>query len=60
MLEGYKDMYQLSKELMKLALEKRIAHGRSSVICCTMDNIYIKTVRAENIKLDKEKSTEEN
>jgi len=43
---------------MKLALEQKIAHGGHPVLSWMMDNIYIKTDPAGNIKLDKEKSTE--
>jgi phage terminase large subunit-like protein len=47
-----------SKELMKLTLEKKIAHGGNPVLRWMMDNIYVKTDPAGNIKPDKEKSTE--
>lgn len=43
---------------MKLVLEKRIAHGGHPVLRWMMDNIYIRTDPAGNIKADKEKSTE--
>ncbi|PYG84799.1 phage terminase large subunit-like protein [Ruminiclostridium sufflavum DSM 19573] len=56
--QGYKDMSPSSKELMKLTLEKRIAHGGNPVLRWMMDNIYVKTDPAGNIKPDKEKSTE--
>jgi len=47
-----------TKELMKLTLEQKIAHDGHPVLCWMMDNIFIRTVPAENIKADKEKSTE--
>ena len=47
-----------TKELMKLALEKRIAHGGHPVLSWMMDNIHIRTDPAGNIKPDKAKSTE--
>jgi phage terminase large subunit-like protein len=47
-----------SKELMKLTLEKKIAHGGNPVLRWMMDNIFIKQDPAGNIKPDKEKSTE--
>ena len=47
-----------TKELMKLTLEKRIAHGGHPVLRWMMDNIFIRTDPAGNIKADKEKSTE--
>lgn len=47
-----------TKELMKLTLEQKIAHGGHPVLRWMMDNIYIRTDPAGNIKADKEKSTE--
>jgi len=56
--QGFKDMSPPTKELMKLVLEKRIAHGGHPVLRWMMDNIYIRTDPSGNIKADKEKSTE--
>ena len=56
--QGFKDMSPPTKELMKLVLEQRIAHGGQSVLRWNMDNIFIRTDPAGNIKADKEKSTE--
>jgi len=56
--QGFKDMNPATKELMKLTLEKRLAHGGHPVLHWMMDNIFIKTDPAGNIKPDKEKSTE--
>lgn len=56
--QGYKDMSPPTKELMKLVLEGKIAHGGHPVLRWMMDNIYVKTDPAGNIKPDKEKSTE--
>lgn len=56
--QGFKDMSPPTKELMKLVLEKRIAHNGHPVLRWMMDNIYIRTDPAGNIKADKEKSTE--
>jgi phage terminase large subunit-like protein len=56
--QGYKDMSPPTKELMKLTLEKRIAHGGHPVLSWMMDNIHVRTDPAGNIKPDKEKSTE--
>ena len=56
--QGYKDMSPASKELMKLTLEKKIAHGGHPVLRWMMDNVYVRTDPAGNIKPDKEKSTE--
>ena len=56
--QGFKDMSPPTKELMKLTLEERLAHGGHPVLRWMMDNIYIRTDPAGNIKADKEKSTE--
>ena len=47
-----------SKELIKLTLEKVIAHGGNPVLRWMMDNIYVKTDTAGNIKPDKKIITE--
>ena len=51
--QGFKDMSPPTKELMKLTLEKKIAHGMRWMA----DNIFIRTDPAGNIKTDKEQST---
>ena len=56
--QGFKDMSPPTKELMKLVLEQMIAHGGHPVLRWMMDNIFIRTDPAGNIKADKEKSTE--
>lgn len=56
--QGFKDMSPPSKRLMELVLEKNIAHGGHPVLRWMMDNIFIRTDPAGNIKPDKEKSTE--
>ena len=56
--QGFKDMSPATKELMKLTLEEKIAHGGHPVLRWMMDNIYVRTDPAGNIKPDKEKSTE--
>ena len=56
--QGFKDMSPPTKELMKLVLEEKIAHGGHPVLRWMMDNIFIRTDPAGNIKADKEKSTE--
>jgi phage terminase large subunit-like protein len=56
--QGFKDMSPPTKELMKLVLEERLAHGGHPVLRWMMDNIFIRTDPAGNIKPDKEKSTE--
>lgn len=56
--QGFKDMSPPTKELMKLTLEQKLAHGGNPVLRWMMDNIFIRTDPAGNIKADKEKSTE--
>lgn len=56
--QGFKDMTPPTKELMRLTLEKKIAHDGHPVLRWMMDNIYIRTDPAGNIKPDKAKSTE--
>lgn len=56
--QGFKDMSPTTKELMKLTLENKIAHGGHPVLRWMMDNIFIRTDPAGNIKPDKAKSTE--
>ena len=56
--QGFKDMSPPTKELMKLVLGKQIIHGGHPVLRWMMDNIFIRTDPAGNIKPDKEKSTE--
>ncbi len=56
--QGYKDMSPPTKELMKLTLEQKIAHGGHPVLRWMMDNVTVRTDPAGNIKADKEKSTE--
>ena len=56
--QGFKDMSPPTKELMKLVLEKKIAHGGNVPLRWMMDNVYVRTDPAGNIKMDKEKSTE--
>ena len=43
--QGFKDMSPPTKELMKLVLEEKIAHGGHPVLRWMMDNIYIRTDR---------------
>ena len=56
--QGFASMSPPTKELMKLVLEKKIAHGGHPVLRWNMDNIYIRTDPAGNIKAEKAKSTE--
>ena len=56
--QGFKDMSPPTKRLMELVLERNVAHGGHPVLRWMMDNIFVRTDPAGNIKLDKEKSTE--
>lgn len=56
--QSFKDMSPPTKELMKLTLEQKLAHGGTTVLRWNMDNIFIRRDLAGNIKADKEKSAE--
>ena len=56
--QGFASMSPPTKELMKLTLEGRIAHGGDLVLSWMMDNVFIRRDPAGNIKMDKAKSTE--
>ena len=56
--QGFRDMSPPSKELMKLALEGRLAHGGHPILSWMVDNIHVRTDPAGNIKPDKQRSTE--
>lgn len=56
--QGFASLSPPTKELMTLTLQRRIAHGGHPVLRWNMDNIYIRTDPAGNIKADKSKSTE--
>ena len=56
--QGFRDMSPATKELMRLVLEGRIAHGGNPVLRWMMDNVFVNTDPAGNIKMDKAKSTE--
>jgi len=56
--QGVVSMSAPTKELMKLTLEQKIAHGGHPVLRWNMDNVFVKTDPAGNIKMDKSKSTE--
>lgn len=56
--QGFASMSPPTKELMKLVLEEKIAHGGHPVLRWNMDNIFIRQDTATNIKADKAKSTE--
>jgi phage terminase large subunit-like protein len=56
--QGYKDMSPPTKELMRLTLERKLNHGGHPVLRWNMDNAFVRTDPAGNLKVDKEKSTE--
>jgi len=47
-----------TKEFEKLVLERRIAHNGHAILRWNIDNIIIRRDAADNIKIDKAKSTE--
>ena len=56
--QGFSSMSPPSKELMRLTLSGKIAHGGNPVLRWMADNICVRTDPAGNIKPDKEKSSE--
>ena len=56
--QGYKDMSSPTKELMRIVLEGKLNHGGHPVLRWNMDNAFVRTDPAGNLKIDKEKSTE--
>ena len=55
--QSFKDTSPPTKELMKLVPEGKLAHGGHTVLRWMMDNIFIRSDLADNIKANKEKST---
>ena len=56
--QGFKDMSPPTKELMRIVLEHKLCHGGHPVLRWNMDNAFVRTDPAGNLKIDKEKSTE--
>ncbi len=56
--QGFTSMSPPTKELMNLTLEKKIAHGGNPVLNWMMDNVFVETDAAGNIKPSKKKSAE--
>jgi len=56
--QGFASMSSPTKELMKLVLEERLAHGGNEPLAWMADNVTVRTDPAGNVKPDKEKSTE--
>ena len=51
--QGYKDMSPPTKELMRIVLECKLNHGGHPVLRWNMDNAFVRTDPAGNIKIDK-------
>jgi len=56
--QGFASMSPPTKELMRLTLTEQIAHGGNEVLRWMMDNVFVRTDPAGNIKPDKSKSSE--
>jgi phage terminase large subunit-like protein len=56
--QGFRDMSNPTKDLMRLVLEGSIRHNNNPVLRWNMDNVFVRTDPAGNLKIDKEKSTE--
>lgn len=52
--QGFKDMFPSSEELMKLALEGRLAHDGHPMLSWMVDNIHMHSDPAGNTKPDKQ------
>lgn len=56
--QGFSSMTAPTKELERLILEKKIVHNGHEILRWNMDNITVRRDPANNIKIDKAKSTE--
>ncbi len=56
--QGFESMSGPTKDLMRLVLSENLIHGNHPVLSWMADNVTAKIDEAENIKLDKAKSTE--
>ena len=56
--QGFISMSNPTKDLMRLALEQKLAHNGQPVLRWCMDNIVVRTDPAGNVKIDKAKATE--
>jgi phage terminase large subunit-like protein len=56
--QGFASMSPPTKELMRLILSEKIAHGGHEVLRWMADNIHVRQDPAGNLKIDKEKSSE--
>lgn len=56
--QGFASMGAPTKELMRLVLERKLAHGGHPVLRWCMDNVVVRTDPAGNIKIAKDRVTE--
>ena len=56
--QGFRDMSSPTKDLMRMVLEGSLRHNGNPVLRWNMDNVFVRTDPAGNLKIDKEKSTE--
>lgn len=56
--QGFVSMSNPTKDLMRLTMEGKIAHGGHPVLRWCVDNIVVRTDPAGNIKIDKARATE--
>ena len=56
--QGFKDMSAPTKELYKLTLEQKLAHGGHPVLRWCMDNVVVDQDAAGNIKITKARAAE--
>ena len=56
--QGFRDMSNPTKDLMRLVLEGSLRHNGHPVLRWNIDNVFVRTDPAGNLKIDKEKSTE--
>ncbi len=56
--QGFQSMSPPTKELLRLVITKRLAHGKNPVLRWMADNMVVMTDPAGNVKPDKKKSRE--
>jgi phage terminase large subunit-like protein len=56
--QGFQSLSPPTKELLRLVLDKRLAHGKHPVLRWMADNMVVRTDPAGNVKPDKQKSRE--
>lgn len=56
--QGFVSMSAPTKELMRLTLERKLAHNGHPVLQWCMNNVVVKVDASENIKIDKARATE--